>query len=51
MKLRVVSMLKLSTLQQRLTAKQTSKQPELLYTVRIYSWLQEGLAIMKSKPS
>ena len=48
---RLVSMSKLSTLQQSLKAKQTSKQPELLYTGKINSWLQGGLAIMKSKPS
>ena len=57
---RVVPISKLSTLQQRLTTKQTSKHPELLYTDKINSWLQGDLAItrrlsslgiMKSKPS
>ena len=47
----VVPMSKLSSLQQRLTTKQTSKQPELLYTGKINSWLQGGLAILKFKLS
>ena len=47
----VVSMSKLSTLQESLTTKQTSKKPELLYADKTNSWLQGCLAaVMKSKP-